>query len=136
MESTNTKSTKSPKAKPTFPSPKEAGVEMGVGKIKQHIFFCRGPDCCQIERGEVVWKHLKDRLKTLGLSGKNGTVYRSKVDCLRICQNGPICLVYPEGAWYHEVDEAKIDQIIQSHCIEKKSLPDAFSINPLTEKPI
>lgn len=105
---------------------------MGVGKIKNHIFLCRGPHCCSTDRGEAVWKHLKDRLKALGLSGKNGSVYRSKVDCLRICQNGPICLVYPEGAWYHETDEAQIDQIIQNHCVEKKSLPDAFSINPLT----
>jgi (2Fe-2S) ferredoxin len=132
MESTHTKSTKLPKAKIPSPTAKEAGHKMGVGKIKQHIFLCRGPDCCQLQRGEEVWKHLKNRLKSLGLSGENGSVYRSKVDCLRICQNGPICLVYPEGAWYHGVDESKIDQIIQSHCIEKKSLPDAFSINPLT----
>lgn len=110
----------------------EAGREFGVGHLRHHILFCRGPDCCSTERGEAVWKYLKDRLKALNLSGREGTVYRSKVDCLRICQNGPIMVVYPEGTWYHLVDEAKVEQIIQSHILQGKPLEaEAFAINPL-----
>jgi len=44
-------------------------------------------------------------------------VLRTKVDCLRICEQGPIAVVYPEGAWYRAVDEEAIDQIIEEHLI-------------------
>ncbi len=110
----------------------EAGREFGVGQLKHHIFLCRGPNCCATERGEAVWKYLKDRLKALKLSGRDGTVYRSKVDCLRICREGPIMVIYPEGTWYHLVDEAKVERIIQSHLLKGNPLvEEAFAINPL-----
>lgn len=121
-----------PPPKPSYASAVEAARAFGVGGLKQHVFLCRGPDCCAAERGEAVWKYLKDRLKALGLSGRGGTVYRSKVDCLRICRDGPIAVVYPSGAWYHQVDEAKMERIIQSHCVRHEPpAADAFAVNPL-----
>ncbi len=110
----------------------EAGLEFGVGGLKRHIFMCRGPDCCSHDKGNPIWKYLKTRLKELGLSGRNGTVYRSKVECLRICQNGPIVVVYPEGTWYHQVDEAKMERILQNHILQGKPLlGETFAVNPL-----
>ena len=110
----------------------EACKEFGVGRLERHVLFCRGPDCCSTEKGEAAWKYLKKRLKELGLSGRFGSVYRSKVDCLRICYEGPIMVVYPEGTWYHRVDEGKMERIIQSHLLQGKPLEkEAFAINPL-----
>src|SRR5690348_15285686 len=60
--------------------------ELGIGGLKRHIFLCRGPDCCALEKGQEVWEYLKKRLKELGLSDADGGVYRSRVDCLRICK--------------------------------------------------
>jgi len=110
-----------------------AAIEKGVGRLRCHILLCRGPRCCTQERGEAIWKRLKDRLKELGLSGRNGSVYRTKVDCLRICRDGPNVVVYPEGAWYHQVDEAKIERIVQSHCVRRETLKtETFAVNPLS----
>jgi (2Fe-2S) ferredoxin len=39
-------------------------------------------------------------MKDLNIAGADGPCYRTKCQCLRICVGGPICVVYPEGAWY------------------------------------
>src|SRR5690348_16958321 len=67
---------------------------LNVGRFRRHMFLCLGPDCCRPEVGEASWAYLKARLKELGLV--DGAVYRTKVGCFRICNGGPIAVVYPE----------------------------------------
>jgi (2Fe-2S) ferredoxin len=31
------------------------------------------------------------------------------------CAGGPVAVVYPEGVWYTYVDQADIDEIVESH---------------------
>jgi (2Fe-2S) ferredoxin len=47
----------------------------------------------------------------------DGTVLRSRVDCLRICEQGCIAVVYPEGTWYAGIDIEKLDRIIDEHLV-------------------
>ena len=71
--------------------------KIGVPVARRHIFICADPTtpkCCDKDRGIASWEYLKKRLKELGLSEQGG-ILRTKANCLRICEGGPIAVVYP-----------------------------------------
>ncbi|MEZ4635065.1 MAG: hypothetical protein R2856_08845 [Caldilineaceae bacterium] len=37
--------------------------------------------------------------------------------CLGVCASGPILVVYPDGIWYHGVDEERLNRIYREHLL-------------------
>ncbi|MFO0807775.1 MAG: hypothetical protein U0746_04055 [Gemmataceae bacterium] len=107
---------------------------LGIGHYRRHVFLCIGDKCCTDEVGQAAWEALKRQLKdhNLSLSVGPNACYRTKVQCLRVCQDGPILVVYPEGTWYAGMTEERIPRFVQEHLIDGKPVEEwVFARNPL-----
>ena len=87
--------------------------------FERHIFFClnerkNGEASCAQHHARKAFDQCKQKIREADLSGQ-GQVRVNQAGCLGRCDQGPVAVVYPEGTWYTFVDEADINDIVESH---------------------
>ena len=98
-------------------------VVSAMPPVAHHLLLCATPTkplCCDPVTGAATWARLKELVRSLGLDDPTrpeGTVLRTKADCLRVCQGGPILLIWPEGIVYGGVTPERVERILREHVL-------------------
>ena len=82
--------------------------------IRSYILVCGGTGCTSNHSLDSI-EALNKELKAQQLENEVKVIMTG---CFGLCAQGPIMVVYPEGAFYHSVQVADVKEIVEEHIIK------------------
>lgn len=82
--------------------------------FRAHILICGGTGCTSL-RSEVIKKEFEVQIKNNKLDKEIKLV---TTGCFGLCAEGPIIVVYPEGAMYTMVRPEDVKEIVEEHLLK------------------
>lgn len=111
-----------------------------VNRLTHHILLCcdqTNPKCCSKDDSLISWNYLKEQVEIFNRDNAHLEVFRTKANCLRLCQQGPIAVVYPDGTWYHSCTPEVLNRILQEHILQNKPVKEyIIESHPLKGFPV
>ncbi len=104
-------------------APEDAPIQAPYAR---HIFFCAGAYCDPEGNSVALYNQCAHRLGELGRYDNPERVKRGITPCLGVCYGGPLVVIYPDGIWYHHVDEALLQRIIDEHLVGGQPVEEAI----------
>jgi len=87
-----------------------------LNQVNNTILFCDGGSC-QKAGSEKVTRVARAYLRNNDLWDQVHTI---KTRCNGRCEDAPTCIVQPANAWYKELDDKNVIEILESHLLEQK----------------
>lgn len=90
-----------------------------IPAYSRHVFICTHGDCAGSELAERLQQqfHQLNRTHNLNKLQNPERVKCSLAGCMGVCSSGLVMVVYPDGIWYHQVDEVALERIYQEHIL-------------------
>jgi (2Fe-2S) ferredoxin len=85
-------------------------------KPTHHIFVCGSfratgaQGVCHKKESSRLLQYFEQEAADRGLDG----VMVSSTGCMKVCDNGPVVIVYPQNVWYKQVNETVADAILDA----------------------
>lgn len=81
---------------------------------RAHVLVCAGTGCTSSNSGKIM-----EEMEALLSSNKlDNEVKIVKTGCFGLCAEGPIVVVYPEGAMYTQVQVSDVKEIVEEHLLK------------------
>ena len=85
-------------------------------KPQHHILVCasfrvagEAKGACHRKEAVSLLQYLETEIIDRNLDARVSSTW-----CLKQCEHGPVMVIYPEGHWYGEVNEEKIDEVLDA----------------------
>lgn len=86
-------------------------------KPRYHIFICcssritgEAKGMCQKKDAAMLVQYLDEEIQSRGIEN----VMITNTGCFKLCDHGPVMVIYPQGYWYGDLNEEKVDEILDA----------------------
>lgn len=96
---------------------------------RSQVLICTGTGCSSSNSPAII-ERFEECIKNAGLENEIKVV---RTGCFGLCENGPICIVYPEGAFYSHIKVDDVERIVSEHLVKGRVVADLLYKKSVTE---
>ena len=96
---------------------------------RSQVLICTGTGCSSYNSPAII-KRFEECIRNAGLENEIKVV---RTGCFGLCENGPICIVYPEGAFYSHIKVDDVERIVSEHLVKGRVVADLLYKKSVTE---
>lgn len=96
---------------------------------RSQVLICTGTGCSSSNSPAII-KRFEECIRNAGLENEIKVV---RTGCFGLCENGPICIVYPEGAFYSHIKVDDVECIVSEHLVKGRVVADLLYKKSVTE---
>ena len=96
---------------------------------RSQVLICTGTGCSSSNSPAII-ERFEECIRNAGLENEIKVV---RTGCFGLCENGPICIVYPEGAFYSHIKVDDVERIVSEHLVKGRVVADLLYKKSVTE---